>query len=227
MKAKKTSKRQVCIAVTAAALLSIGGIAGAYAYFSGHSNMVVNEFSLVAGEKDQDQGVVIVEPEWDRNLHDDPQYTTDLMPGAEKVKDPYVESKVDYPSWILVKVEVPYAFASVTDDKAMQKMELVNYDICSGWVQLGDEEITVEPVDHRDGNYTIGKITRYYYYDSALESKHRTSSPVFTKFTIPDFTKVPANYRTSIDVTAYSIQTEGRVNALEAAQEIKNGLSGR
>lgn len=80
-------KKQIVAAVVAATLLSVGGVAGAYAYFSGHSNMVINEFSLVQGEKDQDQGVVIVEPKWDEHLQ-------------------------DYPSWILAKVEMPYASMS-------------------------------------------------------------------------------------------------------------------
>lgn len=220
-------KKQIVAAVVAAALLSVGGVAAAYAYFSGHSNVVINEFSLVQGEKDQDQGVVIVEPKWDEHLQDDPKYATDLMPGAEKEKDPYVESKVDYPSWILVKVEMPYAYASLTEDKAMAKMELAEYDLCSGWTQLGDEEITVEPTDNGDGTYTIGKKVRYYYYNSVLEGHQRTGSPIFKNFRIPDFTKIPEGYRTSIDITAYNIQTEGRTTALDGATEILNGLHGR
>ena len=131
------------------------------------------------------------------------------------------------PSWILVKVEMPYAYASITEDKAMAKMELAEYDLCSGWTQLGDEEVTVEPTDNGDGTYTIGKKVRYYYYNSVLEGHQRTGSPIFKNFKIPDFTKIPEGYRTSIDITAYNIQSEGRATALDGATEILNGLHGQ
>lgn len=89
MKAVKVIKAGTIIG--SLCLATAGGIQSGYAYFSGTSEIKINQLSIARGEQDQDGALIIVEPEWDAGKEADENYAMDMQPGESVVKDPRVE----------------------------------------------------------------------------------------------------------------------------------------
>ena len=71
---KKISKAVKAGVISLFCLSAACGTGKAYAYFSGTSDLKLNQVSLVQGETDQDGAIVIIEPEWDARKEADEGY---------------------------------------------------------------------------------------------------------------------------------------------------------
>ena len=174
------------VAIAAAALLCAGviGVGGAYAYFSGQSEVVENQFTYVAGEQDKEGIVQIVEPDWN------PENAKNLEPGETLAKDPYVHSDAEYESWVAMKVVIP----KVNGDAPDTTEAFINLD----WNTTDYTLLATE--DNADA------VVYYYGYNTKLAAKADTSK-LFTTMEFNKFTKIVEAGSGSVDVSAAVIQS--------------------
>ncbi len=211
---------KVSAAVGILCLFAVSGLHQGYAYFSGTSEMKVNQLSIVKGEQDQEGGLVIIEPEWDLAREADGSYAMNLQPGETVVKDPQVESHIDYPCWVFVEVSVPegwgilekennpYPYVTFTGDGTDYEY---SYEIVVPEINEEDWKI----YQRSDGKNLISYV---YGCKTPLEA-HEVTSPVFTSITVPEFKQFEGgeNY---IFVRAKAIQTEGCPTLDDAAEKL-------
>ena len=198
-----------------AAALAIAGASfgGTMAYYSAISDTVENEISVLAGEQDEQNGVMVVEAAWDALIEADADYAKDMQPGVTKTKDPAIESKVDYSAYVVASVTVPRVLAEV--DGAEGNYDLVSYEAdTTNWTLIEDATQVVEPTAD-----AAGSSTYYYYLNDALAAGE-TTEPIFDEFTVTDFSKLDTKCEASIDVYGMAIQTQGYENAEGAATQI-------
>ena len=144
----------------------------------------------------------------------------DLQPGESVVKDPQVESHVDYPCWVFVEVSIPeglgvleknnnpYPYVTFTGDKTEYEY---SYEIVVPEINEEDWKI----YQRSDGKNLISYV---YGCKTPLEA-HEVTSPVFTSITVPEFNQFEGgeNY---IFVRAKAVQTEGCPTLDEAAEKL-------
>lgn len=190
-------------------LFAVSGIRSGYAYFSGTSEMKINHLSIAKGEQDQEGAIIIVEPEWDARKEADENYAMDMQPGESAIKDPRVESCIDYPCWVFVEVMIPEEMGTL--EKADNPYEYVTL-IGEGTDYTYAFEIVVPQINEEDWKLyqrSNGKnlISYVYGYKTPLEA-YGTTSPVFDTITIPEFKQFEGgeNY---IMIRAKAVQTEG------------------
>lgn len=219
-KAKEIKAAKISAAIGICCLFAVSGLHQGYAYFSATSEMKVNQLSIVKGEQDQEGGLVIIEPEWDLARDTDENYAMDLQPGESVVKDPQVESHVDYPCWVFVEVSIPeglgvleknnnpYPYVTFTGDKTEYEY---SYEIVVPEINEEDWKI----YQRSDGKNLISYV---YGCKTPLEA-HEVTSSVFTSITVPEFNQFEGgeNY---IFVRAKAVQTEGCPTLDEAAEKL-------
>ena len=219
-KAKGIKAAKISVAISICCLFAVSGLHQGYAYFSATSEMKVNQLSIVKGEQDQEGGLVIIEPEWDLARDTDGNYAMDLQPGESVVKDPQVESHVDYPCWVFVEVSIPeglgvleknnnpYPYVTFTGDETEYEY---SYEIVVPEINEEDWKI----YQRSDGKNLISYV---YGCKTPLEA-HEVTSPVFTSITVPEFNQFEGgeNY---IFVRAKAVQTEGCPTLDEAAEKL-------
>ncbi len=217
---KKISKAVKAGVISLFCLSAACGTGKAYAYFSGTSDLKLNQVSLVQGETDQDGAIVIIEPEWDARKEADEGYAMEMQPGQTVVKDPQVESRVDYPCWVFVEVMIPNV--SATLNKADNPYPYVTFE--------GDEtdyvysfEMVVPEINEADWeiyqrSYGKNLIEYTYGYKHPLPA-HETSSPIFETITIPEFKQAEGN-ESYIMLRGKAVQTEGCPTLEDAAKKL-------
>lgn len=201
-------------------LLAVSGIHNGYAYFSGKSEVKLNLISLAGGEQNQEGALIIVEPEWDDRKEADAGYAMDMQPGESAVKDPRVESTLNYPCWVFTEVSIPEEWATL--EKADNPYEYVTF-AGDGVDYTNAFEIVVPEINKEDWQIygrEHGKnlITYVYGYKMPLEA-HGTTNPVFESFTVPAFKELEGgeNY---IIIRAEAVQTEGCLTLDDAARKL-------
>ena len=170
-------------------LTSIALVGGAFAYFSGRAETKENKFAIVAGEQDQDGAIEIKEPNW-------VPPTDPVQPGQVLAKDPYVESKVDYEGYIVMKVTSPKISAKMSkEDTKFSKIEAFGYDWNTTDFQLLSED---------DGT---DAVVYYYGLKNSVAGK-ATTPKLFNKITFKNFAAVEKvdNMNYQVDVDAAIIQ---------------------
>ncbi len=201
-------------------LFMAGGIHSGYAYFSGTSEMKVNQLSIAGGEQDQEGALMVVEPEWDARKGADENYAMNMQPGESAVKDPRVESRIDYPCWVFVEVMIPEEWATL--GKANNPYEYVTLS-GDGTDYTYAFEIVVPEINWEDWELyqrSYGKnLISYVYGCRTPLNDYGTTSPVFTSITVPEFKKFEGgeNY---IFIRAKGIQTEGCPTLDDAAKKL-------
>lgn len=218
MKAKKMVKAGAIAG--ALCLFAAGGIHSGYAYFSGTSEIKVNQLSIARGEQDQDGALIIVEPEWDARKEADENYAMAMQPGESAVKDPRVESSIDYPCWVFAEVLIPEESGILA--KADNPYPYVTF-AGDGMDYHYGFEIVVPEINEKDWELyqrSDGKNLISYVYGcrTPLEA-YGTTSPVFESITVPEFKQFEGgeNY---IYVRAKAIQTEGCLTLDDAAKKL-------
>ena len=201
-------------------LFMAGGIHSGYAYFSGTSEMKVNQLSIAGGEQDQEGALMIVEPEWDARKEADGNYAMNMQPGESAVKDPRVESRIDYPCWVFVEVMIPEEWATL--GKADNPYEYVAL-AGDGTDYTYAFEIVVPEINREDWELyqrSYGKnIISYMYGCRTPLNAYGTTSAVFHSITVPEFKQFEGgeNY---IFIRAKGIQTEGCPTLDDAAKKL-------
>lgn len=218
-KASKIAKTGVIAGMLC--LFAAGGIHRGYAYFSGTSEIKVNQLSIARGEQDQDGALIIVEPEWDARKAADENYAMDMQPGESAVKDPRVESQIDYPCWVFVEVLIPEE--SGTLEKADNPYSYVTFtgdgtDYTYGF-EIVVPEINEEDWELYQRSYGKNLISYVYGCRTPLEA-YGTTSPVFMSIIIPEFKQFEGgeNY---LFVRAKAVQTEGCETLDDAAKKLE------
>lgn len=124
----KYNKFKNALAVAMLFLLATsGGIATAR--FSGTARMVSNSFSVLNGQKKQQDAGILKEPDWDNGGKD--LAAKGMKSGEAVPKNPYIVSNADWTSWAFMKVDIPL-FADGTDS-----VSLLN--LSDNWKLLKDE----------------------------------------------------------------------------------------
>lgn len=124
----KHNKFKNALAVAMLFLLATsGGIATAR--FSGTARMVSNSFSVLNGQKKQQDAGILKEPDWDNGGKD--LAAKGMKSGEAVPKNPYIVSNADWTSWAFIKVDIPL-FADGTDS-----VSLLN--LSDNWKLLKDE----------------------------------------------------------------------------------------
>lgn len=145
-------------------LSAVIGTTGGYAYFSGQSDVKENQLSVVRGEMGQRGAVTILEPEWDARKGADEGYGLDLQPGQVVVKDPKVQSEVDYPCWVFVGLSMPTGQAAIKKEDSPYDHVTFEGDAAEYEDEL---ELLVAEVDPSDWELYMryrGKHTMEYVY---------------------------------------------------------------
>ncbi len=232
MMKKKTKERIILI------LLTFGLIGGAFAYFSATADTVSNIFKVFTGEKDESEGLEIVEPSWK-------EPSQALLPGSYLKKDPSLISKVEYDGYSVIRVRIPKVMSQIKGQTTEQFNEIA--DICyyeSPQIPINtDNEYISEqsevygerkgyPIgENNTGTYNsddyvfLGKLTThdefndyYFGYNGILYSKNRTEN-LFDHIQIRDFTKLQANgeerIKIHIDIDARLVQSIDEDTGLE------------
>lgn len=183
----QNKKKKVAIAAAALALVGLIGVGGAYAYFSGQSKVVENQFSYVAGEQDKDGIITIVEPEWN------PEDAKDLEPAEQLTKDPYVHSDAEYEAFVAMKVVMPKIDGEVAE----------GVDTTEAFINLDWNTTDYTLLAKED---TADAVVYYYGYNTKLAAKSDTSK-LFTTMEFNKFTKIAEAGSDSVDVSAAVIQS--------------------
>lgn len=108
-------------------LAASGGIATAR--FSGTTRMISNSFSVLNGQKKQQDAGILKEPDWDNGGKD--LAAKGMKSGEAVPKNPYIVSNADWTSWAFMKVDIPL-FSDGTDS-----VSLLN--LSDNWKLLKDE----------------------------------------------------------------------------------------
>ena len=120
-------------------------------------------------------------------------------------KDPKVVSDAEYETWVFLTVKVPTFQATLNGTADVYDAVTPNFNADGKWTLIQSEKSSTAGTDSR---YTYG-------YKDKVAAKGETSS-LFTKFTVPDFTKTEA-LKDSLDISGKMIQTEGYATLAEAA----------
>ena len=204
-------KKKIIFAVLAIMLLAT--IGGAYALYTGTASKQENTFSIAAGSSDDSSAGTIEEPHWDETN------ATDLQPNNQNIpKDPKLKSNVDYKAWVFIKVEIPVLSGRKdgdTVDTVYDAVTIDDYDLAN-WKLIKKTE-----------SHTLGTNSVYIYgYKTELAAKASTT-PLFTSFSVPNFTKVNetagGKFTDSIDVSGAMISSDGTLTLDTAAAQL--GLS--
>ncbi len=202
-------KKKKAAAVAAVALAGIIGVGGAYAYFSGQSETVQNQFNIVAGSKDKGGSLEITE-DWNE---DDAK---DLEPGEVVTKDVTITSKVDYDGYVVAKVVIPRIHAMMEGDT-----EYKYYDVFNLCVEDANEADGVAEGVHSDWKLLSSAVTdeaSTYYYgyvnadgtiggDDMDIFDNGVSSNLFDKIQEQHFDAIESAKSASVDVSAAIIQS--------------------
>ena len=204
-------KKKIIFAVLAIMLLAT--IGGAYALYTGTASKQRILLVLQTGSSDDSSAGTIEEPHWDETK------ATDLQPNNQHIpKDPKLKSNVDYKAWVFIKVEIPVLSGRMdadTTDKVYDAVTIDDYDT-TNWELIKQTKST-----------TLGTNSVYIYgYKTELAAKASTT-PLFTSFSVPNFTKVNetagGKFTDSIDVSGAMISSDGTLTLDTAAAQL--GLS--
>ncbi len=199
----------------------ISSMVEGYAYLSGAAVTKENRISFVAGEKEQEGAITVVEPEWDARKKADAGYAMNLQPGQTAVKDPRVKSSVDYSCWVFVEVCIP------ATDAVLEKEDNPYGQVIfsgNGSAYFDAFEMVVPEINQEDwelySRQAGGKLLASYVYGFKTPLvPGGTTSPVFETITVPEFKEADGG-NSYIMVRAKVIQTEGCSTLDEAAKKL-------
>lgn len=190
----KRGMKRIGSAVACGALACALGVGTAAAYLTGAVS-VQNPFTL-----NTDLKIQLTEPSFSTEA------AKNLKPLQTVAKDPTVTNSGSVDAYIAADVKVPlFSGSAIVDGKAQQvtNADLFTYALNSGWKQIGNAK--------DEGGFR----TYRYIYDAELGSGEQAPS-IFDAVTLANLTEDVGITETSLDVTAYAIQSEGFANATEA-----------
>lgn len=190
----KMSTKRVGGALVCGALACALGVGAAAAYLSG-SATVKNPFTL-----DTNLKIELSEPSFSAEA------AKDLKPLQTVAKDPLITNAGSVTAYVAADVKVPVFSGNALIDGVQTKVtdaDLLTYSLNTGWKQVGATKL-------EDGFRTYR-----YIYDAELVAGAQTPS-IFDAVTLANLTEDVGINETTLDVTAYAIQSEGFANATEA-----------
>jgi hypothetical protein len=188
-------------------------MAAMYAYLI-KSQSIDNVFTV------GDISMELTEPNYPGNDSDDP---VPITPNETVKKDPTVTNTGSTNEYVFIKVENPYVTANVVNSDGSsvtnQKVELFNYTLNSGWVEVGNPTF---------GTEASGTITHIYAYAGTVDGKTTmtalagkvgsttSSATVFDTVTAANIAEGDNFDQAHLKVTAYGIQTTGLASTAPA-----------
>ena len=179
-------------------MLACGSAAGgAYAVYTGLSEVSENQFTIKAGklyETDKDKVGEIVEDQWN------PENAKGMMPNQEVPKNPKFTSNAEYDAWCIMKVAVPTEIMKIGGESTEQVHDMVTLKGVdrTNWTLLKAQKST------KDGTDSI-----YYYGYKTTLSKGESTSELFTSILVPDISELSSNVTDTVNVTVHLVQSEG------------------
>lgn len=186
-------------------VLACGSAAGgAYALYTGLSEVSENQFTVKAGklyETDQDKVGVIEEDQWN------PENAKDMMPNQEIPKNPKFTSNAEYDAWCIMKVAVPTEFMKIGGEETGDVYDMVTLKgvDSTNWTLLKSMRST------NDGTDSV-----YFYGYNTTLSKGQSTSELFTSILVPDISELTNNVTDSVNVSVHLVQAEGYDTISEA-----------
>lgn len=190
----KKNVKKITVAATCGALASLLGISAAAAYLTGAVE-AINPFTI-----NTDLKVEITEPAFSTEA------AANILPAQTVPKDPTITNAGSIPVYVAADVKIPVFTGSAMIEGVntdMTNADLFSYAVNDGWEQDGEAQL-------KDGYRTYR-----YIYTSKLEPKASTKS-IFDEVTLANLTQDAGISTTSVDISAYAIQSEGFTNAQEA-----------
>lgn len=189
-------KKLIITAIILALVLIIGGIV---AYFT-DTDTATNTFTL--GSID----IEVVEENWNENN------AKNIVPLQSITKDPKIENKGKSSAYVFAEVVVPYVNATLEGETEASDIDLFEYEVKTGWVQVGS---AVKKEADKTNTYIYAYVgttntdtmealaasaSTPTLFDSIKMKNVHESTPESS--TIQNSTKV-------VDVKGYGIQSEG------------------
>ncbi len=188
------SVKRAAAAATCGALACLLGISAAAAYLTGTAR-AVNPFTINANLK-----VELTEPAFSSEA------AANMLPAQTVAKDPTITNAGSIPVYIAADVKIPVFSGNALIegvDTTLADADLFTFAVNDGWEQDGAPLL-------KDGYRTYR-----YIYEAELAPNASTKS-IFDAVTLANFTQDAGITTTSIDVSAYAIQSEGFSDAHEA-----------
>lgn len=188
------SLKRVPAAAACGALACVIGVGSAAAYLTGIAT-AENPFTI-----DTNLKISLTEPSFD------PASAKDVAPMQTVAKDPTITTTGSVDAYVAADVKVPvFSGNSIVEGAIAQRADadLFSYATNDGWTRVGDPVL-------KDGFRTYR-----YVYDAKLAAGDATPS-IFDGVTLANLTEDVGISDTTIDITAYAIQSEGFANAQEA-----------
>lgn len=202
--AKRKMKKSKLAMLALCGALTCGGAAGsAYAIYTGLTETTENQFTIVAGKKDEtgDKVGEITEDKWN------PDEATGLMPNQEIQKNPKFTSNAEYDAWCIMKVSIPVASMKVGGEETEKVYDMVSLRglDSTNWTLLKEEK-----------SQSVGTNTVYYYGFRKPLSKGQSTTELFAAIKVPDVSELTTNVTDSLDVSAHIVQKIGFNTVREA-----------
>lgn len=186
--------KRIGAAITCGALACVLGAGTAAAYLTGAASMS-NPFTL-----DTDLKIELTEPSFIADA------AKGLKPLQSVSKDPTITNVGSVAAYVAADIKVPvFTGSAIVDGSLTQAVDadLFTYAVNDDWKLVGVPTV-------QDGFRTYR-----YIYDAELTAGAQTPS-VFNAVTLANLTEDIGISETTLDVTAYAIQSEGFANATEA-----------
>lgn len=200
---KKFKNKKPITKTAIIAVLSLGIVGTAFAYFTSQAEQKNNEFNIVKSD-----GIIeIEEPEWD------PDPGKDMTPGMIIDKDPRTVSHVDYDGWVVMRIEVPKISATLNGENGrfdavkLLEIDTDNFELLatestdkSSVYYYGYKDIVLSEAHGKD--IESGKVVQ----EGEAKVYMNMTTPVFNKIQVQDFTAIADSFKSSVDVDAQIIQ---------------------
>ncbi len=192
---EKENNKKYVVAVIALLLIAALGIGVSFAYLVAQDS-INNRFNL-----DTNLSISLTEPSFVE------ENAKNLVPAQVVAKDPTITNDGTVEAYVAATVKVPVFSGKYLDAanalKVAKDVDLFSYTLGNGWSEIGTPFV-------KDGFSTH----TYVYADTLASSA--SASPIFDSVTLANLTEDAGITDTSIDVTAYAIQSVGFETSQEA-----------
>lgn len=189
------SSRKYWVGLIAVLLVAILGIGASFAYLVAQKQ-IENVFSL-----DTNLAIELTEPSFVK------EDAKDMVPAQKIAKDPTVSNTGSVDAYIAASVKVPVFSGNYlnSDNKVVvaNNKDLFSYGLGEGWTEIGTPVV-------KDGF-----STHTYVYNTELKAT-QSATPIFDEIALMNLTESVGITDTSVDVTAYAIQSHGFSSPEEA-----------